>query len=687
LADAETDIRPSFGAFGRKNARSRRTSRLTEQSDLRRTTPSGAFVTTSHLPRRAVVGAVLAVAMIGGGLVAAFADDAPAAAGGCPATYTDPAGDSGLLDPSTNPAVGDDDLDLVAITHSVDGGVFTTAFKVAKLDPAGPLYAAGDRFAASFTVAKKAVTVDAERDFSGAGDTNGSVTVDGAAVTVPVKIVEDDKASRLSALIAVADLEKAVGAPLTGEAFSAMSAEARGFYPSNATPSLGVLWDDATAPATAAYAFGGGCGGGDTPAAPAPAPSASPSTEPSAQPSPQPSASPAPGGVPASGGLPAADCFTAKDPKGDAMLRAVNGLPVDVAAPNDPDLDVTSLTLGTDAKNLKAYIKVDKLGDAPAYSDGHRFYVSFTFNKHSFTMAGSSFANGEGAFRDGLNSTGQVAASTQLAVDGTTSSTDPGRFTGPGPGFVPSGLKFTFDVKNSLVIASLPLADLEKYGKAPSSGAVLSSVYASGNSDYVASAIIVDTVPDGATGSAPGKLTYTMGDNHCFAPPAPPLSNLGVTKAQYGDVAVVAAKLVDAAGAAVAGKTVTFSLGASKASGVTGADGVAKASMVVKDKAGKRSLAITSDSTTVSVPFTVSVEKTALKAAGANGAVTATLTDDDRKPVVGQVITFTSGSKKVTAKTDAKGVAKAAGLPAGNVKVTYPGATGMYAAASTSAKA
>jgi hypothetical protein len=145
--------------------------------------------------------------------------------------------------------------------------------------------------------------------------------------------------------------------------------------------------------------------------------------------------------------------------------------------------------------------------------------------------------------------------------------------------------------------------------------------------------------------------------------------------------------VVDAAGAPVAGKPVTFTLDNSKASGTTGADGIAKAALLVKEKAGKRSLVISAEGASTTVAFTVLVEKTALKAVGGKGGVTATLTDDDKSPVAGQVITFTSGSKKVTAKTDAKGVAKATGLPPGNVKVAYAGAAGMYAASSTTTKA
>jgi hypothetical protein len=627
-------------------------------------------VSSTHLPRRAVLGAVLAVSIVGGGL-AAFADDP---APGCPATYTDPAGDSGFGDPATAPVTGDDDLDIVAVTHSVDGGMFSSAVKVVALSASGPANSFADRFVTNFTVAKKAVVVTAERDFSGFGSTTASVTVGGTAATFPVKVVENDKANTLSAVMGAADLEKAVGAPLAGEAFSAMSASAKAFYPSNASPAtLQSSWDTATAPSTATYAFGAGCGGA---AAPAPAP---------AEPAPAapPAAAPTGGGDPST--LPAADCFLAKDPKGDAHVLSPN-------APNDPDLDLTGMTLGADGKNLYAYLKVDKLAAGPQFHDGHRFYVNFTFNKHNFTAAGSAYKNAQSAqFKDGLAGSGQVAHVTQLAVDGVSSATDPARVTGNGPGFVASGLKYVFDVKTSTVAAILPIADIEKYGKAPVAGAVLTGVYGGSYGDSYAVANPADAVPDGATTPATSKVTYTMGDNSCFAGSAAsvasPLTSVGATKAQYGDTAAVAAKLVDAAGAPVAGKAVTFALGASKATGTTGADGVAKAALLVEEKAGKRSLVLTSDATTSSAPFTVLVEKTALKATGGKGAVTATLSDDDRHPVAGQVVTFTSGKKKVTGKTNAQGVAKATGLPAGNVKVTYAGAAGMYTAASTSTKA
>ena len=157
------------------------------------------------------------------------------------------------------------------------------------------------------------------------------------------------------------------------------------------------------------------------------------------------------------------------------------------SVPNDPDIDLTNMTLGSDAKNLYAYLKVDKLADGPQFHDGHRFYVNFTFNKHTFTAAGSAFKNdGSAQLKDGLAQTGQVAHVTQLAVDGVSSATDPERVTGNGPGFVDSGLKYVFDVKTSTVTAILPIADIEKYGKAPVAGGLFASVYAGAYGDAYA---------------------------------------------------------------------------------------------------------------------------------------------------------------------------------------------------------
>lgn len=250
-------------------------------------------MTTSHLPRRTVVGSVLAASLIGAGVIAFAAAPAPCTT---PPTYTDPAGDAALLDPATAPLTGDDDLDIIGVTQSVDDGVFSTRIKVVKLLADGPSFSFIDRFTSTFTVAKKVVVITFERDFSsvpGATPKKASATVGGTAVTFPVTLIEDVKSSTIGASLAVADLEKVIAAPLAGEAFTAMSATSKDAYVSNVQPvTLQSTNDTATAPATATYLFGTSCSGG----AAAPAPAASSTDAASASPAPSGTASPNPSG-------------------------------------------------------------------------------------------------------------------------------------------------------------------------------------------------------------------------------------------------------------------------------------------------------------------------------------------------------------------------------------------------------
>src|SRR5690348_11245745 len=71
-------------------------------------------------------------------------------------------------------------------------------------------------------------------------------------------------------------------------------------------------------------------------------------------------------GAPA--GYPAAGCFDLSDVAGDAHALNANN------PNNDPDLDILGLALETTGKDLKAFVKVNKLGDGPSAStDGHRY--------------------------------------------------------------------------------------------------------------------------------------------------------------------------------------------------------------------------------------------------------------------------------------------------------------------------
>ena len=215
-------------------------------------------------------------------------------------------------------------------------------------------------------------------------------------------------------------------------------------------------------------------------------------------------------GLPA--GYPTAGCFDFTDPSGDATALNPNN-------PNsDPDLDILGLALQSNGKDLKAYIKVNKLADGPSMStDGHRYTLSFLFNGHVFSAAGSSFSHGSGAIRDGLAQTGQAGHLVQLGVD------TPPIVVGTGitklagdRGFKASGLTFTWDKANSWVVIDLPVADIEKYGGAKFTGKLQSLAAFSATDQYAVSSSADNTEKDNSN-------TYTgvwqVGTNKCWPQP------------------------------------------------------------------------------------------------------------------------------------------------------------------------
>jgi hypothetical protein len=391
---------------------------------------------------------------------------------------------------------------------------------------------------------------------------------------------------------------------------------------------------------------------------------------------------------------PAAGCFTYTDPADDAVLLAFA----------DADRDITGFALETTDSSLKAYARVPQLTNDPmslAPFDGHRFSLKFTFNKHVFSASGSDYASGSGdagsgSLRDGLAQTGHAGHVTQLGVD--TPPIDP---TNPdptlltAPGYVDSGLKVTFDYKNGWIVFDLPIADIEKYGEAKFTGDI-TALSIAGQSDEYAVGSVWDTAPDNdANGDPQGK--WTVGDNKCFGPPAAVLTNVGATKVQYGDSATVATKVTDASGAPVNGAAVTFALGRLLTTAHTNARGIATAKLTPKDVAGAYTLVETYDGSatvgkaTLSTPFSVAAEKTALAmkeaSNGAKRTVTATLRDDDRHVLAKQRIAWF-----INGKAAGKGVTSSAGtvsLPVrrgATVKAVFAGAAGKYAGSSASHK-
>lgn len=375
--------------------------------------------------------------------------------------------------------------------------------------------------------------------------------------------------------------------------------------------------------------------------------------------------------------LPQAGCFTYNDPKGDASLENL---------PNDPDLDVVGFAIESTSSSLRAFAKVDKLSDSgPQFADGHRYTLRFTFNGHLFSASGSDYGNGTGAIRDGLAETGEAAHTTQLGVD-TPSITDPTA----DKGFVESGLKVTFDYKNSWVIWDLPIADIEKYGEAKFTGG-LTTVGAVAQTDEYAVGSAWDTAPDAGDDGNPTGV-WTVGDNKCFAGAASSgaatvLSYVGDTNMQYGDTAKVAAKVVGADGKPVAGAPVTFAVGKLQTTAKTNAKGLAQTTLSPKVTAGRYSLVTSTPATdggaktSVKTPFIVTTERTILRLAKSSGKVTATLTDDDKDALAGQRILWTVNGKSAAAsKTNSSGQTTLKHIRKGDkVKAVFKSVNGKYA--------
>ncbi|MBV9098942.1 MAG: Ig-like domain repeat protein, partial [Frankiaceae bacterium] len=241
---------------------------------------------------------------------------------------------------------------------------------------------------------------------------------------------------------------------------------------------------------------------------------------------------------------------TVDDPKSDGKVAGT--------APNDPDLDITSLTLRTTPTDFLAYVRVDKLAAGPSTTDGHRYAVDFTFNKHVFTMSATTSAHGTNAIRDAAATSGLVGKSIQLGVDVPATTT-----VQTNRGLVASGLKASFDTTKSIVVFSLPISDIVKNGGAPFDGK-LTAVDAKSQVESNVLSFAADTAPD-ANGT-----TWTVGDNKCFSVP----TALKLAVAKKGAARTVTATLT-AGGTPLAGQTISFTVNGKPAgTAVTSAKGI-----------------------------------------------------------------------------------------------------------------
>lgn len=449
------------------------------------------------MSRRRIEVAALAAVLAASGAVPVLQQLATAATKGAPCVaWTDPEGDAttGQASPALSPVLGDKNLDIVATTFSTTADSVAVAIKSVALN-ASPSDA-GDLFYVGFTAGGKNLRLYAARGGTPlSGDSAG--VYNGAYLPGKAVAVYDDKASTLTITAKLSDVAAAAGVSLQGAAVTALTSVARDDFAGQG----GLVYDDA--PTMASPVLGIACG-------------SSSGTKPTSTPSPKPTASKptTSGGAPPAVAdptkdFPKAGCTTLTDPKGDSSAKVVTVAP---GSPNDPDTDLTSLTLRTTTTDLVAYIGVDKLAAGPSTTDGHRFTLSFTFNGHVFAAAASASARGSSALRDGLANSGAVGHVTQLSFDappltGVNMSSPSDR------GFRTSGLKATFDLANSRVVLALPIADIEKYGAAKFTGK-LTAV-------EVLAAIDTNTVSNRADTTAkddvsPTTDTWTVNDNVCF---------------------------------------------------------------------------------------------------------------------------------------------------------------------------
>jgi hypothetical protein len=206
---------------------------------------------------------------------------------------------------------------------------------------------------------------------------------------------------------------------------------------------------------------------------------------------------------------------------------------------------------------------------------------------------------------------------------------------------------------------------------------------------------------DGASPAGPaagGDAGHAPQDGSCPAAAsgreATTLIYLGQTQGHCGEPLPVSARLADACGNALAGRQLDFTVGTRTVSATTDANGVASTSLVPPGGSGQIPLTVNfagddnspaaRDSASVMVARAntyIRYTGKRLLAAGATEPVSATLMDAaNRRPIPNAVLNFEVGSAKVSATTDANGVAAAnITLPAGEtfersqLKVNFAG--------------
>jgi hypothetical protein len=592
-------------------------------------------------------------------------------AAGCP-VWTDKTGDStteGVPDPSGS-VIYDANLDLVKTSFTTTADRLTAVFNVAKLNPQASDF--GDEYHVQFVVAGKTIQLYADRgaDVAGLAESpfgfgGGFFNVtDGGSVATGAPLY-DTKNNTVTVTGTVAQLKSAAGVEVAGKAITGVVAETWDYAETPAAGGTVFQYDDASAPAGTALAAGVDCAGGGGPV-PVPVPVPPPSGG---------------GALPAPGGPddPTAGCAHLTDKKADGTPGVVTLNGTSQPYGNDPTLDITAATFRATTAELAAYLTVDKYAAKSANGNGPRYEVQFTINGKVillYTQIPDAVA-------------AQTIAAQRLAGAGADTA---GRLDGS----YDARLKVssTVNTARNIVKIAVTTASLETVIGAPIGGKVATALTVDTRAlTPTGGSMLADVAPDTGTSS------WTIADNKCFGPAPAVLANVGRTSVQYGDAATLAARVSGAGGAALSGKTVTFSLGALHVSAQTGSDGVARVSVNPGLQAGTYTLGIsfggdqTAGRADLSVPFSVTLETTKISLKGAkNGAsrtITAKLTDDDGHVLSGLTIVWTVAGKRVgSMTTNGAGIVTLNNVkPGSTVLAEFAGIAAKYAASKATTKA
>lgn len=385
--------------------------------------------------------------------------------------------------------------------------------------------------------------------------------------------------------------------------------------------------------------------------------------------------------VTSSAAAPAPRCPTITDAGGDTTTWLVPVGPVNVPLSRNPDadLDLRAASLRTTvtnsgARRLLAVLSVAKLTPSgPAQGSGHGFDLTFAAAGRTWRLRAADYS---GTVESLGMATDGFSLDVQDAGGAWTTTTAP----------VAGGFAYS----TSTVVFDVALTELTKVsGVAVGDGTILSQLTATSYAGFTTGAAKVDT----AQAANVADRTYAIGDNRCFGPPAATLIAAGTARGAYGDPTRVAARLRDAAGRGLVGRTVTFTLGTAKASAKTDGTGFASAVLAVRPQAGLHRLVAsfagdtTAGATSLVRDFLVVEEGTRLRLTKTSPTsdmrkVVAQLVDDDMTPhpIVSARIDFYVDGQLTTSKdTDAYGKAQLVTTPGHAVEVRYDGIPGRYA--------